>query len=111
MKFTDSITDNRLYKQMYNRAKNVVCRNVVVYVRQNRTEHNRLGLTCSKTVGKATERNRAKRIIREAYRLNESVFKKGIDIIIVARVRAKDAKSTDIEKDLMYAASKLSFLA
>ncbi len=110
MKFTESITDNRVYKQMYNRAKSTVCRNVVVYIRPNRLGMNRLGLTCSKTVGKAVERNRAKRVIKEAYRLNEQRLKQGYDIVIVARVRAKDVGCRDIEKDLLYAASKMSFL-
>ena len=110
MKFTESITDNRIYKQMYYRAKSIVCRNVVVYLRKNRLGINRLGLTCSKTVGKAVQRNRAKRIIKEAYRLNENRFAAGYDFVIVARVRAKDAKLSDIEKDLLYAASRLSFL-
>ena len=95
---------------MYNRAKNTVCRNVVVYIRPNRLGMNRLGLTCSKTVGKAVERNRAKRVIKEAYRLNEQRLKRGYDIVIVARVRAKDAGCREIEKDLLYAASKMSFL-
>lgn len=95
---------------MYYRAKSIVCRNVVVYLRKNRLGINRLGLTCSKTVGKAVQRNRAKRIIKEAYRLNENRFAAGYDFVIVARVRAKDAKLSDIEKDLLYAASRLSFL-
>ena len=110
MKFTESITDNRVYRQMYNRAKSMVCRNIVIYIRPNRLDKNRLGLTCSKTVGKAVERNRAKRVIKEAYRLNEQKIKKGFDVVIVARVRAKDARCTDIEKDLLYAAEKMSFL-
>ncbi len=110
MKFTESIIENRVYRQMYARANNVVCRNIVVYLRRNRFGINRLGLTCTKTVGKAVERNRAKRLMKEAYRLNEHKLVRGIDCIIVARTRAKDAKLQDIERDFLYAAKKLSFL-
>lgn len=95
---------------MYNRAKSVVCRNIVVYLRKNRSGRCRLGLTCTKTVGKAVERNRAKRLMKEAYRLNEDSLKRGYDCVIVARTRAKDGKLCDIERDFLYAAAKLDFL-
>lgn len=111
MLFTDKISENRVYKQMYNRAQNVVCKNIVVYLRKSRYDINRLGLTCTKTVGKAVERNRAKRLMREAYRLNESKLKKGYDCIIVARTRAKSATYFEVERDFLYAARKLSFLS
>ncbi|MBQ7794470.1 MAG: ribonuclease P protein component [Clostridia bacterium] len=110
MKFTESITENRIYRQMYGRAKSVVCRNIVVYLRRNKLDVNRLGLTCTKTVGKAVERNRAKRLMKEAYRLSEHRLKSGFDCIIVARTRAKDAKLCEVQKDFIYASDKLSFL-
>ena len=96
---------------MYNRAQSVVCKNVVVYLRKSRYDINRLGLTCTKTVGKAVERNRAKRLMREVYRLNEGKLKKGYDCIIVARTRAKSATYSEVERDFLYAARKLSFLS
>lgn len=110
MEFTEKISENRVYRQMYSRAQNVVCKNIVVYLRKSRYNFNRLGLTCTKTVGKAVERNRAKRLMREAYRLNEAKLKKGFDCIIVARTRAKNATYFEVENDFLYAARKLSFL-
>lgn len=95
---------------MYSRAKNVVCRNIVVYLKRNRLGINRLGLTCTKTVGKAVERNRAKRLMKEAYRLNEDKLQKGYDVVIVARTRAKDARFSEVESDFLTASKKLSFL-
>ncbi len=110
MKFTESITENWLYRQMYGRAKSVVCRNIVVYARKNKLGINRLGLTATKSVGKAFERNRAKRLMREAYRLNEDKLNRGVDLIITARTRAKDSKLCFVEKDFLYAADKLGLL-
>lgn len=95
---------------MYSRAKNAVCRNIVVYLKRNRLGINRLGLTCTKTVGKAVERNRAKRLMKEAYRLNEGKLQKGYDVVIVARTRAKDARFSEVESDFLAASKKLSFL-
>lgn len=110
MKFTDSITENRVYKRMYARAKSVVCKNIVVYARRIPEKRNMLGLTCSKAVGKAVGRNRAKRLMREAYRLNEDSLVCGACVIIVARSRAKDADCAAVQRDFLYAASKLGIL-
>lgn len=110
MKNTSSITENRVYLQMYSRAKYVVCSNIVVYIRKNRQGKSRLGLTCSKSVGKAVQRNRAKRLMREAYRLNEDRLCSGYDCIIVARTRINGKKLCSVERDFLYAARKLGFI-
>ena len=49
---------------------------------------NRVGITVSKKLGHAVVRNRTRRRIREIYRLNETCFTPGWDIVIVARTRA-----------------------
>lgn len=48
--------------------------------------------------------------MKESYRKNEDKLKKGYDCIMVARTRAADKKCSDIERDFIYAARKLSFL-
>jgi ribonuclease P protein component len=57
---------------------------------------NRFGISVSKKVGNAVERNRAKRIIRAAYRLGEESFPIGYDIVFVARQPITDRKTQDI---------------
>ena len=49
------------------------------------------------------EKNRIKRLFREAYRLNEDKFADGIDLVLVARVRAVGASYQEIEKSLLRA--------
>lgn len=55
-----------------------------------------MGITTSKKIGKAVERNRARRIIRAAFRDNLPYLKNGYDFVFVARSRTKYLKSTDI---------------
>ena len=120
-----AISENHLYKKVYARGEKAVCRHFVVYVltdyhaarlaRENPLGKrvNRLGLTVSKKLGGAVVRSRVRRILRAAYRQLEAEqnIKKGKLIVIAAREAACGAKSTDIYKDLLYAARKLSLYA
>ena len=70
---------------------------------RNKLGYNRLGLTVSAKLACAVKRNRIKRLFREAYRLNEDKFADGIDLVLVARVRAVGASYQEIEKSLLRA--------
>jgi ribonuclease P protein component len=45
----------------------------------------RLGVVASRKVGPAVVRNRGKRLVREAFRRNQDIFPKGLDVVIVVR--------------------------
>ncbi len=69
---------------------------LVLYYARNRLGINRLGITTSKKIGKAVARNRARRLIREAYRTFEPVAKTGWDFVFVARSRTTSCKMGDV---------------
>jgi ribonuclease P protein component len=59
---------------------------LIVYGAENGLDHTRLGISVGrKKVRKATARNRIKRLIREAFRLNKADLPPGIDLIVVPR--------------------------
>lgn len=115
------ITENHLYLKAYARGKKFVGRFVVVYIlpdyaasrlakaNPEKEKINRVGITVTKKLGTAVVRNRAKRVIREGYRLADmkAKVKRGFLIVIVARGGIVNAKSTDIEHDLSAAFKKL----
>lgn len=103
IKFTVSLKENHEFRRIYHRGVSSVDRYVVLYCRKNRLGRNRLGLTVSTKLGCAVQRNRVKRLLREAYRLHEDAFARGIDLVIVARNRAADASYANIEKSLLCA--------
>jgi ribonuclease P protein component len=69
---------------------------LAAYYVQNNSPENKVGISVSKKIGNAVERNRAKRIIRAAYRLCEDKFPIGYDIVFVARPAINDKKMQDI---------------
>ena len=123
MKFT-AITENHLYAKTYAKGKKAVTGTVIVYVlrdyaaRKLRNTHpqkrfvNRIGLTVGKKLGGAVERNRAKRVLREGMRAveREPGVKTGYLVVLAARERATEAKSTEVERDLRRAFEKLDML-
>jgi len=56
----------------------------------------RLGVTASKRVGRAVVRTRAKRLIREAFRRNKSLFPEATDIVFLASSRIATASYDDV---------------
>ena len=114
-----AIRENHLYQKTYRQGKRYVGKFVAVYVlrdlaaRRLQNENpqklyvNRLGISVSKKVGGAVQRNRAKRIIRAGYRPIAPLLKTGSLIVISARTEIAGRKSTEIEKELRTAFSKL----
>jgi ribonuclease P protein component len=83
---------------------------LVLYARKNRLDHNRVGITVSKKLGKAHIRNRVRRRFREVYRLNEELFQPGWDIVVVARSKAVDAPFDQLVKGYLALAKKAGIL-
>ena len=103
MKNTISLKENHEFRRLYHRGVSSAGRHLVLYCRKNKLGFNRLGLTVSAKLGCAVQRNRVKRLFREAYRLHESEFACGVDLVLVARSRAVGAAYHEIEKSLLRA--------
>jgi ribonuclease P protein component len=73
-----------------------------MYILNNGTNNNRIGISVSKKVGNSVVRHRITRLIRESYRLNSNLFEDGYDIVIIARVSAKGRSYKDICSALIH---------
>ncbi len=85
MLYTEILNDNKDFLTLYRKGRFIASKYSVIYVRPNGRPYNRLGITAGKKVGNAVCRNRAKRLIRLAYRNAEITLPVGIDLVIVAR--------------------------
>ena len=94
------ICENRDFRRLYARGKSYVTPVVVIYVRRMRGQEIRLGITTSKKIGNAVQRNRSRRVIREAFRAVQEEIRPGTEMVLVARGRTPFVKSTAVEKIL-----------
>lgn len=99
-----TLRENREFKRAYVRGQSYVSPVMVTYVVKNRLRRLRVGITTSKKTGNAVERNRSRRVIREAYRslLPElKALRQGYDIVFVARGKTPFVKMQEVKKAML----------
>lgn len=99
MKKTVTIKQNHEFRRLYNKGQSAVSPSMVIYCRKSRLAHNRLGITVSTKLGCAVKRNRARRRLRELFRLAQPRMKQGYDVVIVARTRAVTIPHKKLQAD------------
>lgn len=102
MKFSESLKKNTDFQNVYRNGRSFANRLLVMYVLENHTDQNRIGISVSKKVGNSVIRHHITRLIRESYRLHEDMFNSGLDIVVIARVSAKNSTYWDIESALLH---------
>lgn len=93
---------NKDFQIIYKKGKSYANKYLIMYVLENDTKENRLGISVSKKVGNSIVRHRITRLIRESYRLQKNKLKNGFDIVVVARINAKGKTYYEIESALLH---------
>ena len=109
MQFSTALTRNHIFRRLYS-TSGYANSFLVLYARKNRSDTNRVGITVGKKLGHAVVRNRVRRRLREVYRLNESRFLPGWDIVVVARSRCVRASFSDLTGAYLSLAEKAGIL-
>ena len=102
MKFSESLKKRSCFQNVYRNGKSFANRFYVMYVLENNLAINRLGISVSKKVGNSVIRHHITRLVREAYRLQEEMFNSGLDLVIIARMPAKNASYKETEKAILH---------
>ena len=83
MRKINTLKKNYEFKNVLNKGKFYKGKYVIIYIKNNKNNENRIGIAISKKIGKAVKRNRLKRLIRESYRMQKDILKKGYDIVFI----------------------------
>jgi ribonuclease P protein component len=95
------------FEETYRQGRSHAGRYMVLWLRRGAGASLRLGVVASKTVGKAFQRNRAKRRLREAWRINRHYLAGDCDVVLVARRNILKAQWPDIVDELAWLTRKV----
>ena len=123
MKFVP-VNKHYLYQKVWRNGARKSSSTVAVYVLRDKRakllakahpQHkivNRIGISASKKIGGAVQRNRAKRVVREAYRQieRERPVRTGWLVVITTYPRAAECKMDVVKRDLAYCLGKLGLI-
>lgn len=83
MKKTIIIKKNYEFKNLFSKGKFFYGKYIHFYIKETEKKYNKIAIAVSKKQGKAVDRNRIKRLIRENYKNFEDNIKIGVSILIV----------------------------
>lgn len=98
----EHLKKNSDFQEVYKGKRSYANKYLVMYIIENRTDINRIGISVSKKVGNSIVRHRLTRLIRESVRLNCEKIKTGYDIVIVARTNLKGKGYQETESALIH---------
>ena len=97
----NSLKKTKEFKEVYDNKQSHADENIVMYIRKNEMESNRLGISVSKKVGNSVVRHLLCRRAREIFRLTNRYVTKGIDIVIVFRKGADEVSFETLKNSFL----------
>jgi ribonuclease P protein component len=92
-----SLTSSQAFQKVYREGKGVADGSIAMRFRAREDPDLGMGIVAGKRFGSAVERNRAKRLLREFFRLNQERIREGFDLVVIARrgMRGLSYKETE----------------
>ena len=95
------------FRRLRDQGRRVHTRSFVLLIARSEHAQSRLGITVSRQVGNAVRRNRVKRLLREAFRQQRSLFPAAADVVAIAKAGCLPLSLHDVQRELEQASSAL----
>lgn len=105
---SERLQKKKEFQRVFDEGRKFRNNELLVYAMPNGRNKSRLGLVVGKKVGNAVRRNRIKRILREAFRLNKELLGFGVDLILIPRPGLTSPKLSTIEDGFKRLLSRIS---
>lgn len=98
---TDRILKRDLFRRVYQQGRKVQFKHFTAFVLAKQDDGARIGITATRKIGNSVERNRARRLVREAFRKNKWLVPTGVDIVINVKRPLVEAHYRDLEGEFI----------
>ncbi|HWC78189.1 MAG TPA: ribonuclease P protein component [Blastocatellia bacterium] len=89
------------FRHVYEQGRKIHTKYFTAFVLKGSDHDARVGITVTRKVGDSVQRNRARRLVREAFRRNKWLAPSGVDIVINVKRPLVDARYNDLEGDFI----------
>lgn len=97
----------REFDRVFQARKSLVGRAFILYGAPNDLAYSRLGLSIGRRAGGSVERNRLKRLMREAFRTSKGALPEGFDFVVVAKKGAEEADFGELKAEIVTLAGRI----
>jgi len=105
------LTASKLLQETFEQNRRFAGHLMVMWIRNGNDASLRLGVVAGRTIGGSVERHRAKRRLREVFRLNRHRLQGKCDIVLMARGKLIEAPWDEVQSELIALAGKAGLLA
>jgi ribonuclease P protein component len=89
------------FRRLYDQGRRCAGRLLVLYVLVGTTGGRRVGVVTSRRIGNAVTRNRARRLMREAYRLNKLKLPEHLELVMIARSAIAQTGLAQVQAEML----------
>jgi len=102
------LTNRRQYLAVYGRGRRVGSSSLTLFGQSNDLDHCRIGITVSRKVGGAAQRNRVKRLLREVFRLHCRQLEPPLDLVVNAQPTIRGRTLDELEQEFLRSFRRLA---
>jgi ribonuclease P protein component, eubacterial len=98
---SERILKRDVFKRVYEEGRKLQFSYFTAFVLSKQAPQSRIGITTTRKMGNSVQRNRARRLVREAFRKNKWLVPHGVDIVINVKQALVGAVYSDFETEFI----------